>query len=217
MTRPRLNWFLAAAMVCLMLAGQAHAAAACDPYSRDNDSARDARIHRNFPQAQKLVAEVVAHRPADFRANYTAGLTLLDQSGIDLGVAPNPNLVRAGIAQLAKTAALLDTLDPACTKYAQDSGWYGVLNTLAVYYYNTGDMKNAEQMLQRGYAKRAFMNQKTQQKLLDNLGRLYFERNDYGQSARYYTEAGRAGSVGADQRAATAQQLGTLIFKPRGK
>ena len=214
----RLGPCIAAAMLCMTMAGPAHATPpACDPYAHDNDLARDARIHHNIPLALKLAAKVLDQQPNDFRANYTAGLALLEQSGFGHSLNPDFNLVRDGTKRLANAAPLLEKLDPICAKYARDNDWYSILNALAAGYYATGDKSTAEQFLQRAYAKRALLKPTSRQKLLDNMGLFYFELKNYGQSARYYNEAGQAGSAGADQRAATAQQLGELLTTRHGK
>jgi tetratricopeptide (TPR) repeat protein len=141
----------------------------CDPNAAANDRARSLRIAAQLPQARAATLAVLKTSPDDFRANYTLGLIALDESAHDA------KQWQPAMDQLRKAAALLDAHYSTCASL----GWYSIYNTLGVEYYRTGHNSDALGFFKRAYAHYGELNVDTRQKLLRNLGNLYFEIGDF--------------------------------------
>jgi tetratricopeptide (TPR) repeat protein len=201
--------------LALALCGNAAAAqAVCDPDSAVNDSARLMHVRGDLAGTRTILQPVLRHNRYDFRANYLIGLVMVDESGLETKGAHDPAKVEAALDQLAMTANLLDKIDAGC---AESKNWYSIYNTLGAEYSDAGNSAEALHYLLKGYEKRGRMAASTRQKLLTNLGSLYFAMGDYASAARYFGEAKDAGAAGAARSQATATELAAIFRRPAGR
>ena len=189
-----------------LLAGPA-AAAVCDPHAALNDQARAQHAAKNLAAARASVQKVLASDKSDFRANYLLGIIMADESGVERPGGGDGAKIKAALAQLDFTVSLFAAIDPAC---ARAKNYASVFNSAGAEHFNAGDYAGAINYLLQGYAKRDMMAATTQQKLLSNLGRVYYTKHDYRSAAHYYDEAAKAGAPSADRNRDAANELAAL-------
>ena len=184
-------------MVGLLAAVPGASADPCDPNAKTLEQIRTLRLRGDTANAARLTDKVLQSSPDDFRANYDKGLILIDESRLDRPGKPDLARAKQGIAVLETTAAMLPKLDQACAK---KGGWYGILNTIGVEYYNIGDLKNSEKYLTLAAGKTDMLTDDTKRRLYSNLGLLYFAKKDGARSADNFKSAVAAGDASASAK-----------------
>lgn len=183
--------------------GSAHATrSSCDPDLSAVDTAIKSRNAGKPTDADKVLQDVLARHPDNFRAQYVMGTVLIQQGATDRGL---------GVLKQAEQI-LWRQPEPCAVSF----GWYSIYNTLGAQYYKQRDRATALKYYEKGYAHINDMLPNTKQELLNNLGLFYFTEGDTGTALKYYTAASAAGDKNAKVHIAAINSIVALrSSKPR--
>lgn len=164
---------------CGVLACPGELAQAADPYqsaiSEEQSvrlkSARTLRSSRELPQAQSVLRELIQEKPDYYLAHYNLGMTYLEQARYD-----------EGIRQLEQATAIREQ---------QGIPEYSIYNTLGWAHLNAENYRAAEQSFRKVLAHEDEIDPQLTRRALDNLGLLYYIRQDFNAAREVLTRSVR--------------------------